>query len=106
MLDQDNSFHLMSLSILMTCLLDNILIYSERSYSLINPESQWFNNPPIPERSVRLPGSLPEAVQLQGESLFHPFLAYFYSYKKSRSPYCSNSDLECAERFLVPNLLL
>ena len=54
----------------------------------------------------KVTSSLPEAVQLQGESLFHHFLAYFYSYKKLRSPYCSNSDLECADRFLVPNLLL
>ena len=70
MLDQDNSFQLMSLSILMTCLLDNILIYSERSYSLINPESQWFNNSPFPERSVRLPVAYQKQYNYKGNRCF------------------------------------
>ena len=40
MLDQDNNFHLISLSILITCLLDNVWILLRYHYTFITSESQ------------------------------------------------------------------
>ena len=46
MLDQDNHFYLISLSILITCLLDNVCVLKGRSYTLITFGSYIVNKAP------------------------------------------------------------